>query len=56
MTVPLSMRRDGAGVVVTGSFPVAFADWAIAQPSGYGWFGSLASHVTAEFLIVLRGS
>jgi polyisoprenoid-binding protein YceI len=56
VTVSLSMRRDGAGVVVTGSFPVAFADWAIAQPSGYGWFGSLANHGTAEFLIVLHRS
>jgi polyisoprenoid-binding protein YceI len=56
VAVPISMRRDGADVKVTGSFPVSFADWGIAEPTGYGWFGSLANHGTAEFLLVLRRS
>jgi polyisoprenoid-binding protein YceI len=56
VTVPVSMRRDGADITVAGSFPVAFADWGIAGPEGYGWFGSLADHGTAEFLLILHQS
>ena len=56
VTVPVSMRRDGAEVGVAGSFPVNFADWSIARPEGYGWIGSLADQGTAEFLLVLHRS
>lgn len=50
---PLTVRRDGADLRAAGSFPVAFSDWNIAQPKGYGLLGSLADHGTAEFLLVL---
>jgi polyisoprenoid-binding protein YceI len=53
-TVPLSVRRDAAAVDVAGSFPVTFADWGIPTPPGYGFFGSLADHGVAEFLLVLQ--
>lgn len=52
--VPLSARRDAAGVAVAGSFPVTFADWGIARPKGYGGLGSLADHGQAEFLLILH--
>lgn len=54
VTVPLTIRRDAADLEVTGSFPVVFADWGIAQPKGYGALGSLADHGVAEFLLILR--
>jgi polyisoprenoid-binding protein YceI len=50
----LSIRRDGPNLDITGSFPVSFADWGIAEPKGYGALGSLADHGTAEFLLVLH--
>ena len=52
--VPLSLRRTGEQIAVVGTFPVAFADYGIAQPKGYGWLGSLADHGTAEFLLILH--
>jgi polyisoprenoid-binding protein YceI len=52
-TVTLSARRDGAVVEAAGSLPVAFADFDITGPRGYGVFGSLASDGTAEFLLIL---
>ncbi|GAA3448882.1 YceI family protein [Dactylosporangium matsuzakiense] len=54
VTVTLSIRRDGAGLDVAGSVPVAFADFDLAAPQGYGAFGSLADHGTAEFLLLLQ--
>jgi polyisoprenoid-binding protein YceI len=54
ITVPLSVRRNGADVDVAGSTPVTFADWGIPKPPGYGFFGSLGNHGIAEFLLVLR--
>lgn len=54
VTVALSIRRDGANIDVAGSFPVAFADYGIVGPRGYGPLGSLADHGVAEFLLVLR--
>jgi polyisoprenoid-binding protein YceI len=56
VAVPLSARRDGATVEVTGSIPVSFSDWGITQPQGYGALGSLANHGVAEFLVVLQRS
>jgi len=53
VTVTLSARRDGSAIEVAGSLPVAFADYGIKGPRGYGIFGSLASNGTAEFLLVL---
>jgi polyisoprenoid-binding protein YceI len=56
VTVPLSLRRDGTNIDVAGSIPVAFADYGIAGPKGYGALGSLADHGEAEFLLVLHRS
>jgi len=53
-TVALSVRRDGSNVDAAGSVPVAFADYGIAAPNGYGGLGSLADHGVAEFLLVLH--
>ncbi len=54
VTVKLSARRDGTAIEAAGSLPVAFSDFHITGPSGYGFFGSLASDGTAEFLLILR--
>jgi polyisoprenoid-binding protein YceI len=54
VTVTLSARRDGTAIEAAGSLPVAFADFGITGPRGYGAFGSLASNGTAEFLLILR--
>jgi polyisoprenoid-binding protein YceI len=54
VTVRLSLRRDGTGIDVSGSIPVAFADYGIARPKGYGWLGSRADHGVAEFSLVLQ--
>ncbi|GAA3341686.1 hypothetical protein GCM10020358_33990 [Amorphoplanes nipponensis] len=54
VTAALTLRRDGPGIGVAGSLPVAFADYAIPGPEGYGPFGSLADHGLAEFRLVLR--
>jgi polyisoprenoid-binding protein YceI len=54
VTVALSLRRDGTNIDVAGSFPVAFTDYAIAGPKGYGALGSLADHGVAEFLLILQ--
>lgn len=54
VTVPLRVRRDGTGLDVAGSLPVRFADYRVTGPRGYGPFGSLADHGTAEFLLLLH--
>jgi len=54
VAVPLAIRRDGTSIDVAGSIPVAFADYGITEPKGYGGLGSLANHGVAEFLIVLH--
>lgn len=54
VTVTLSARRDGTAIEAAGTLPVAFPDFRITGPSGLGFFGSLASNGTAEFLLVLR--
>jgi polyisoprenoid-binding protein YceI len=53
-TVMLSARRDGAVLQAAGAIPVTFARWAIKQPAGFGFLGSLASHGDAEFSLVLH--
>jgi polyisoprenoid-binding protein YceI len=53
VTFTISARRDGTALEATGSIPVTFSRWGITQPQGYG-FGSVASHGTAEFLLVLH--
>jgi polyisoprenoid-binding protein YceI len=54
VTVALSARRDGTAIEAAGSLPVAFWRFGIAGPGGYGFFGSLATDGTAEFLLILR--
>jgi len=54
VTVTISARRDGTALRAAGSIPVAFSRWGVTEPAGYGIVGSLASHGTAEFLLVLH--
>jgi len=54
VSVTLTARRDGTAIEAAGSLPVAFADFRIAGPAGFGFLGSLASSGTAEFLLILR--
>jgi polyisoprenoid-binding protein YceI len=56
VTVRIEARRDGTALQAAGTIPVTFAAWGIKGPAGYGALGSLASHGTAEFLIVLHRS
>jgi polyisoprenoid-binding protein YceI len=53
VTVTLSARRDASAVEAAGSLPVAFVDFGVKGPSGYGALGSLADNGTAEFLLIL---
>lgn len=53
VTVPLALRRDGGNLDIAGRVPVAFTDYSLAAPSGYGPIGSLADHGVAEFLLIL---
>jgi len=52
--VSLALRRDGANLDIAGQTPVAFKDYSLASPTGYGPIGSLADHGIAEFLLILR--
>jgi polyisoprenoid-binding protein YceI len=54
VTASLTARRDGANVDVVGSVPVRLADWGIARPTSYGFFGSLGEQGVAEFLVILQ--
>ena len=53
-TVSLALRRDGANLDIAGQLPVAFTDYSLASPTGYGPIGSLADHGIAEFLLILH--
>jgi polyisoprenoid-binding protein YceI len=54
VTVTTSARRDGTVLQAAGSIPISFTRWGIKGPPGYGLFGSLADHGTAEFLLTLH--
>jgi hypothetical protein len=54
VTVTIRARRDGTAMQLAGSIPVAFPEWAIRGPGGYGFLGSLADQGIAEFLLVLH--
>lgn len=54
VTITLTARQDGDTLQAAGTIPVTFSDWAIPSPTGYGPFGSLDDHGTAEFLLVLH--
>ncbi len=50
VTFPLSAERTSAGIEVSGSIPVLFADWNIANPSFAG-FVTTQNHGELEFLV-----
>jgi len=50
VTFPLSAERTAAGIEVSGSIPVKFADWDIGNPSFAG-FVTTQNHGLLEFLI-----
>ncbi len=52
VTFPVSARRDGSALQLTGTIPVAFSAWDITEPAGS--LGTLADRGEAEFLLVLR--
>ena len=54
VTVMISARRDGTALQAAGSIPITFSRWGITEPTSYGIVGSLASHGTAEFLLLLH--
>jgi polyisoprenoid-binding protein YceI len=54
VTVTLSARRDGTALQAAGSIPITLSRWGITEPASYGIVGSLASHGTAEFLLLLH--
>lgn len=54
VTFTISARQDGSLLQAAGSIPIAFSDWGITRPQGYGSVASLADHGLAEFLLVLR--
>ena len=54
VTVPLQARRSGDTLLVTGRFPVSFADHRITHPGGIPVLGDLDDHGVAEFLLVLH--
>jgi polyisoprenoid-binding protein YceI len=54
VTVTLSARRDGTVLQAAGSIPITLSRWGITEPASYGVVGSLASHGTAEFLLLLH--
>jgi hypothetical protein len=54
VTVTILVRRGGTALQAAGSIPIAFSRWGITEPARYGMVGSLASHGTAEFLLLLH--
>ena len=50
VTFPLKAERTTAGIEVSGSIPVLFADWDISNPS-VGGFVTTQNHGLLEFLI-----
>lgn len=54
--VTFSARRDGPALQAAGSIPVAFSEWGIRGPAGFGFIASLANHGSAEFFLVLHRS
>jgi polyisoprenoid-binding protein YceI len=52
VTFTVSAERTTAGIKISGSIPVTFADWSIPNPS-FGSFVTTQNHGTLEFLLVL---
>ena len=54
VTVRISGRRAGHVLQAAGSIRVPIAEWGIKEPAGFGFFGSLAGHGVAEFVLTLH--
>jgi polyisoprenoid-binding protein YceI len=52
--VALTARRNGANIEVSGTIPIVFADYGIANPSNSA--AKTADNGTVEFLLVLAQS
>ena len=50
VTFTLQAERTSAGIEVSGSIPIVFADWGIANPS-FGSFVTTQDHGLLEFLL-----
>jgi len=50
VTFSLEAERTSAGIEVSGSIPIVFADWGIANPS-FGSFVTTQDHGLLEFLV-----
>jgi polyisoprenoid-binding protein YceI len=50
VTFTLSAERTGAGIRISGSIPIAFANWDIPNPS-FGTFVTTQNHGILEFLL-----
>jgi polyisoprenoid-binding protein YceI len=50
VTFALRAERTSAGIEVSGSIPVLFADWGISNPS-FGGFVTTQNHGLLEFLV-----
>jgi polyisoprenoid-binding protein YceI len=55
VTFPLSAERTAAGIEVSGSIPIVFANWGIPNPSFTG-FVTTQNHGVLEFLLKLARS
>jgi polyisoprenoid-binding protein YceI len=53
VTFPLTAERTTATIKISGSIPVAFADWDIPNPS-FGSFVTTQNHGLLEFLLTFR--
>jgi polyisoprenoid-binding protein YceI len=53
VTFPLTAERTATTIKISGSIPVAFADWDIPNPS-FGSFVTTQNHGLLEFLLVFR--
>jgi polyisoprenoid-binding protein YceI len=55
VTFPLTAERTGTAIKISGSIPVAFADWDIPNPSFSG-FVTTQNHGLLEFLLAFQRS
>jgi polyisoprenoid-binding protein YceI len=55
VTFPLTAERTSAGIKISGSIPVTFADWSIPNPSFSG-FVTTQNHGLLEFLLAFQHS
>ena len=53
VTFPVSAKRTGQTITISGSIPVTFADWSIPNPS-FGSFVTTQNHGVLEFLLNIR--